>query len=96
MRKKLIAAIIAVLFMIAAAVGVIVYMERDPGKTGDAGSSESTEETVGLSLPTEDPSEAAPEDSFGEDDIAPPATAGSENPGQTEDPDSNETPEDIF
>lgn len=93
MRKKLIAAIIVVLLLIAAAVGVIVYMESGPG---DATEPEVTEETVGISLPTEDPDEVTPEDSFGENDVVPPATDGIEYTGETENPDSNETPEDIF
>ncbi len=93
MRKKLIAAIIAALLLLAVAVGVIVYMERDSGVPNG---SEPTEETVGLSLPTENPDEVAPEDSFDQEDLVPPVTAGSENSGETESPDDNETPHDYF
>ena len=78
--------------LLAVAVGVIVYLECDPGKT----TTEPTEETVGLSLPTENPDEVTPEDSFDADDLVPPATVGSENSGETESPDDNETPHDYF
>lgn len=106
MRKKLIAAIIVLLCLVAAAVGVIIFMESKPGESSGSENAvtdfetqdpvETTEETVGLSLPTEDPGEVAPEDSFDEDAFLPPATGSSGNSGETESPDANETPEDIF
>lgn len=99
MRKKLITAIIVVLFLIATAVGTIVYLENKPGESTIPESTgnpvETTEETVGLSLPTENPNDVPPEDSFGDDDAAPAAT-GSAIPSETEDPDANESPEDEF
>ena len=56
---------------------------------------ETTEETVGLSLPTEDPDDVTPEATFGEEDIMPsvPVETGT---GETEGPDANESPEDVF
>ena len=117
MRKKLIAALIAVCILLAAAVGVLIYMENKPSQQPDDGTEpettaavddtssdpvetteviETTEETVGISLPTEDPDTAAPEETFGEEDVLPPATVDPEIPATTEDPDANETPEDVF
>lgn len=113
MRKKLITALIVVCILLAAAVGVLVYMEsrpsEQPGETtapavtetqGVAETTqpvETTEETVGISLPAENPDEVTPEDTFGEEALVPPVTSGGENvPETTEDPDANETPEDIF
>lgn len=113
MRKTLIAAIIVVAILLAAAIGIIVYMESAPSEQGDETTVpetstvqpseeaeteepvETTEETVGISLPTENPDEVTPEVTFGEEDIVPPVT-GDIPTGETEDPDANETPEDIF
>ena len=112
MRKKLIAAIIAVLILIAAAVGVIVFMESKPAEQpGETSSSdvpatvtepaetepavETTEETVGLTFPTENPDDVTPEDTFAEEDVVPPVT-GDPTIGETEGPDANEGPEDEF
>lgn len=110
MKKKLIAAIVVALILLAAAIGVIVYMEREPSEdpqqttapeastaepTEESEPVETTEETVGISLPTEDPDEVTPEVTFGEEDIVPPVT-GETTPMETEGPDANETPEDEF
>lgn len=109
MKKKLIAAIVVVLILLAAAIGVIVYMEKEPTEdpqqttapeasvetTEATDPVETTEETVGISLPTEDPDEVTPEVTFGEEDIVPPVT-GETAPAETEGPDANETPEDEF
>ncbi len=102
LKKKLIAVIIALLLLIAAAVGVIVYMESNGGETTgsesgvtDSKDNEATEETVGLSLPTENSDEVAPDVTFGGENIVPPVTSNTDT-GETEDPDANETPEDEF
>lgn len=54
---------------------------------------ETTEETVGISLPTEDPDEVSPEATFGADNEVPAVTVDPDVPATTEDPDANETPE---
>lgn len=113
MNKKLIALLIVLAVLLAAAIGVVVYLESDspeqttPGTEDDSVVTtapedptdeviETTEETVGISLPTEDPNEVSPEETFGEEDEVPPVTVDPDVPATTEDPDANETPEDIF
>lgn len=54
---------------------------------------ETTEETVGISLPTEDPNEVGPEYTWPENDTEPDETAAPGDPDATWDPDENETPE---
>lgn len=109
MRKKLIAAIVVVLILLAAAVGVLIYLENRPGETPDEtkpGASETQgvpsenetekeaeEVTVGISLPTENPDEVGPDYTWSENDTTPPETAAPAEPGATQDPDENETPE---
>lgn len=107
MRKKLIAAIVAALILLAAAVGVVIYMETkgaaEPGFTVPSGTTadvteavpETTEETVGMTFPTENPDDVTPDDAFTDEDIVPPVT-GDAGTGETEDRESNETPEDVF
>ncbi len=56
---------------------------------------EPTEETVGMTFPTENPDDVTPEDTFTDENIVPPVTDYS-GTGETEDPDANETPEDEF
>ena len=53
---------------------------------------ETTEETVGISLPTEDPSEVGPEYTWPEDEDGTGETAAPADPDATHDPDENETP----
>lgn len=117
MNKKLIAVLIVLAVLLAAAIGVVVYLESStpeetkPGvqdetviTTAPEESSvepseeeiETTEETVGISLPTEDPDDVTPEETFGEEDEVPPVTVDPDVPATTEDPDANETPEDTF
>lgn len=52
-----------------------------------------TEETVGISLPTEGTENLAPEFTWSEDNSIPPETAAPVDPDATFDPDENETPE---
>ena len=54
---------------------------------------EPTEDTVGISLPTENPDEVAPEYTWPEDDTGSQETAAPVDPTATVDPDENETPE---
>ena len=121
MRKKLITALVVAAILLAAAVGVIMFLESNPGETptpgvettapaGDntkpsdaatepsepAETTEPVEETVGISLPTEDPDDVFPEETFGEEDEVPPITVDPSAPPATEDRDSNELPEDEF
>lgn len=112
MKKTLIAALIVVSLLLAAAVGVIVYMESRPDTNpveSTPGTSESipadtkqeenttapeetTEETVGISLPTEDPDEVGPEYTWPENETGTQETAAPGDPDATWDPDENETP----
>lgn len=112
MKKTLITALIIVSLLLAAAAGVIVYMESRPDATpveSTPGTSESipadtqqeenttaseqpTEETVGISLPTEDPDEVGPEYTWPEDETGTAETAAPGDPDATWDPDENETP----
>lgn len=55
-----------------------------------------TEETIVVSLPTEDPSESMPEETFGEENEVPDYTMDPDATAGTEDRESNETPEDVF
>lgn len=107
MKKKLIIALIAALIVLAAAIGVVVYLENDrdvnPGETtaatADTEAPETTEpaqETVGISLPTEDPADAMPEETFGQENEVPDYTMDPDATAGTEDRESNETPEDVF
>ena len=57
---------------------------------------EPTEETVIISLPTEDPSDTMPEETFGEENEVPDYTMDPDATEGTEDRESNETPEDVF
>ena len=109
MKKKLIIALCVVALLLAAAVGAVIYLENrgseeepsavgEPQVTTDATDEtpEATEETIIISLPTENTEDVLPEETFGEEDLIPPVTGAPQEPGATEDPDSNETPEDIF
>ena len=130
MRKFLIAALVVVSILLAAAIGVVVYMEvfasdhlsidtptetTAPETEVDAvvettaedvseTSAEETEATLAVteeivpdSMPTEDSADIIPEDTFGQENVAVPGESGNEEiPATTENPDSNETPEDIF
>ena len=117
MKKKLIAALIVAILLLAAAVGVVVYMElgrnedpagstpavtdpvdnRNPSSAEETDPEETTEEpteeTVGISLPTEDPDQVAPEYTWPEDETGSQETAAPVDPDATFDPDENETPE---
>ena len=53
---------------------------------------ETTEETVGISLPTEDPSEVGPAYTWPEDEEGTAETVAPVDPDATYDPDENETP----
>ena len=66
----------------------------DAAETTEA--SEPTEETIVVSLPTEDPSESMPEETFGEENEVPDYTMDPDATAGTEDRESNETPEDVF
>lgn len=57
---------------------------------------EPTEETIIVSLPTEDPSESMPEETFTEENEIPDYTMDPDATAGTEDRESNETPEDVF
>lgn len=111
MKKKLIIALIAALIVLAVAIGVVVYFESnaqvDPGETTEATAGETagteaqettepTQETVGISLPTEDPADAMPEETFGQENEVPDYTMDPDATAGTEDRESNETPEDVF
>ena len=65
--------------------------------SGDAEeTTEPTEETIIVSLPTEDPSESMPEETFTEENDIPDYTMDPDATAGTEDRESNETPEDVF
>lgn len=64
--------------------------------TEGAENTEVTEAPIEISLPTEDPSDVMPEETFGEEDEVPPVTVDPEATEGTEDRESNETPEDVF
>ena len=119
MKKKLIAALVVAIFLLIAAVGVVLYMElgnhagpsgstpaasesvpadtakSDTGETdgSENNSEKSEEETVGISLPTENPEEVGPAYTWPEDDTGSAETAAPVDPDATFDPDENETPE---
>ena len=103
MKKKLITALIAVLILLAAAVSVLVYMnnrdlESKPVQSVTDGiqetTEEPTEETVGISLPTENPDEVSPEITFPDVEMeATEAPTSTQDPDATEDSDENATPE---
>ena len=117
MRKTLITALVVFSILLAAAVGVVIYMENraasdmptEPSSvtTGESAADtqqtdakpdetepvETTEETLGFSLPTEDPAERAPEQTVSEEEQQSTATAPSADPDATFDPDENETPQ---
>ena len=57
---------------------------------------EPTEETVGISLPAEDPDDVSPEETFTQEDEVTSETEAPQDPQETEDRESNETPEDEF
>lgn len=110
MRKKLIAALVVLAVLLACAVGVLIYLENrsadvpatEPGTEAPvdttAASEEAVEtteeETVGITLETEDPSDVYPEETFTDEDVVPPVTVDPDVPATTEDPDSNELPPD--
>ena len=111
MRKKLIIALIASVLLLAAAIGVAVYLTNQSSEvpagnqetaasdqTGknDVQEEEPSQETVNISLPTEIAEEAAPEDPFDEDNVVTSVTVASDVPATTEDPESNVLPEDEF
>lgn len=66
----------------------------DAAETTEA--TDPTEETIVISLPTEDPSESMPEETFGEENEIPDYTMDPDATAGTEDRESNETPEDVF
>lgn len=105
MRNKLIAALIVVCILLAAAVGVLLFLEQG-GNLPDASNGESTagqdhtdapaddtEETVGISLPTEGEEERAPEVTWDEEEQVQVETAPSVDSEATYDPDENALPE---
>lgn len=119
MKKTLIAVLIVLSLLLAAAVGVVVYLESKPGEAPEGstpGTSESTpadtqqtpasegsdsqetepqettEETVGISLPTEDPNEVGPEYTWPEEEDGTQETSATADPDATWDSDENETP----
>ena len=79
------------------------HRDVNPGETtaatADTEAPETTEpaqETVGISLPTEDPADAMPEETFGQENEVPDYTMDPDATAGTEDRESNETPEDVF
>jgi hypothetical protein len=112
MRKKLIVAIIAVLFCIAAAVAVIVYMENRPTELPEE-TTAPTSAPVETETPATEEATEPTEETVGltfptenPDDVTPedtfgeddvvPPVTGDYTSGETEDPDANEGPEDEF
>ena len=105
MKRKLIAALIFVSLLLAGAIGVVIYMEhilpamtqqeQPADQTTAAPESQPTqpvpsEETVGISLPTENPEDRAPVYDFPEgDETLPEQTV---DPEATFDPDEDEAP----
>ena len=114
MKKALIAVLIVLSLLLAAAVGVVVYMEsrsddQPSGSTPGVSESvpadsqqnpsgqatdpeETTEATVGISLPTEDPNDVGPEYTLPLDGTGAQETVAPSDPDATTDPDENETP----
>ena len=114
MKKALITAIVIAALLLAAAVGVLVYLQtgngdhngeklpaasettpaENPEGSGDDQQEpqQTTEETVGISLPTEDPDEVGPAYTWPEDEEGTGETAAPADPDATYDPDENETP----
>lgn len=114
MRKKLTAALVVLAVLLAAAVGVVVYLEsrsdipaqpgnettvpaedtQTPVDTTAASENQETtepeEETVAFSLPTEDPNEVLPQETFGEEDEVPPVTVDPDATQGTENREDNE------
>lgn len=110
MRKKLIAALVIVCILLAAAIGVLIFLEwggnlaeTEPSETSTAAPTagteasdvpvETTEETVGISLPTEGEEERTPEVTWVEEEQETVETMPSVDPDATFDPDENELPE---
>lgn len=110
--KKLTAVIIVLAILLAAAIGVVVYLETrsdhipeqtdpvssevettDAQEENAAETEEPAEATVGISLPTEDPSEVGPDFTWPEEETGTQETAAPAEPDETYDPDENETPE---
>lgn len=75
---------------------------QTPGNTEDAESTvpaettEATEEPIEISLPTEDPNDVMPEETFTDEDRVPAVTVDPDATEGTEDRESNETPPDVF
>ena len=82
-------AILSVLLCLLVAVGCTA--DPTPAETTEA-----TEEPIEISLPTEDPNDVMPEETFSEEDEVPPVTVDPDATEGTEDRESNETPEDVF
>ena len=66
----------------------LVQTENIPEETTEAAG----QETLGISLPTEDPDEVGPEYTWPEDETGTAETAAPGDPDATWDPDENETP----
>jgi len=113
MKKKLTVALIVLSLLLAAVIGVVVYMETGrmpagsastqgpsdgtdaaPEQTDAPAATETTEETVGYSLPTEAPEEQAPVYDFPEEDQTLPEETV--DPQATQDPDEDVTPVETF
>lgn len=112
MRKTLIAAIIVALVLLAAAIGVIVYMEKVPSEPGKETTAPATSATETTEMPAESTVETTEETvalslpTENPEEVTPEVTFGEEEDipsfpvetgtGETEDPDANLTPEDEF